>query len=367
MGRLVAQVPNEDPERLKRVLDAKWRTIGVDKEALDQQSQEKRDREQAEKERDEAFARLTQYFNDQLTLMQQEADQVRKAYNKDTEAFRQQQQLQHTRREWDLNRPDAKQLDMPARVGDGDQRLGPSSMQKFDGEDLTVGDRKTAQIDQCVEWWAEQTAIKEALRAAEKEAETAHAELVKYQDMLQQAAKQEEDAVRRDLARATADYNKRLAEEKKLREIAAKQAELAANMAEMEATITSSLMTEDPNMAASSMSPFRVRKDHYKGMTETEKKAILDAQLAQMEEKKARRAQEQLENMTYARTQQDIQRALQEQAQRVEEFKKAQLARATDILKRQAEEKQDRDKHLSTLYRNAIAPEFFTQFGTSHR
>ncbi len=29
MGRLVAQVPNEDPERLKRVLDAKWRTIGV--------------------------------------------------------------------------------------------------------------------------------------------------------------------------------------------------------------------------------------------------------------------------------------------------------------------------------------------------
>lgn len=66
-------------------------------------------------------------------------------------------------------------------------------------------------------------------------------------------------------------------------------------------------------MAASSMSAYRVRKDHYKGMTETEKQAILDAQLAQMEEKKARRAQEQLENMMYARTQHDIQRALQEQ------------------------------------------------------
>lgn len=55
------------------------------------------------------------------------------------------------------------------------------------------------------------------------------------------------------------------------------------------------------------------------------------------------------------------------QAQRVDEFKKAQLARAADILKKQTAEKQDRDKHLSTLYRNAIAPEFFTQFGTSHR
>ncbi|GFR41104.1 hypothetical protein Agub_g1749 [Astrephomene gubernaculifera] len=367
MGRLVAQVPNEDPERLKRVLDAKWRTIGVDKDALDRQVKEKQDREQADKDRDEAFARLTQYFNDQLTLMQNEADQIRQAYNRDTEAFRQQQQLKHTRREWDINRPDAKQLDLPARVGDDDPRLGPSSLQKFDGEDLTAGDRKDAQIQQCVDWWAEQTAIKEAVTAAEREAELAHAELVKYQDMLQQAAKSEEDAVRRELNRATADYNKRQAEEKKLREIAARQAELAANMAEMEATITSSFMTEDPNMAASALSPFRVRKDHYKGMTETERKAILDAQLAQMEEKKARRAQEQLENMMYARTQHDIQRALQEQAQRVEEFRKAQLDRATDILKKQAAEKQDRDKHLSTLYRNAIAPEFFTQFGTSHR
>ncbi len=70
--------------------------------------------------------------------MQQEADHIRKAYNQDTEAFRQEQQLKHTRREWDINRPDAKQLDMPARVGDGDPRLGPSSLQRFDGEDLTV-------------------------------------------------------------------------------------------------------------------------------------------------------------------------------------------------------------------------------------
>ena len=29
MGRLVAQIPNEDPSRLARVQDAKWRTIGV--------------------------------------------------------------------------------------------------------------------------------------------------------------------------------------------------------------------------------------------------------------------------------------------------------------------------------------------------
>lgn len=228
-------------------------------------------------------------------------------------------------------------------------------------------------MEQCSDWWAEQTAIKEALNGAEREAAAAHAELVKYQDMLQLAAKSEEAALRRALAGATADYNRRLAEEKRLRDIAAKQADLAANMAEMEATITSGMMTEDPNMAASALSAYRVRKDHFKvrcaaagwgvrvpgaeagvgvyckallsrcgrstwqsaalpvipglnlasgspllvqGMTETERQAILDAQLAQMEEKKARRAQEALEDMMYARSQHDIQRALSEQVRR---------------------------------------------------
>ena len=53
MGRFVQQVSNEDPERIKRVLDAKYRTIGVDKDTLDKQVEEKKEREAAEKARDE--------------------------------------------------------------------------------------------------------------------------------------------------------------------------------------------------------------------------------------------------------------------------------------------------------------------------
>lgn len=34
----------------------------------------------------------------------------------------------------------------------------------------------------------------------------------------------------------------------------------------------------------------RVRKDHYKGMSETERQAVLATQLAQMEERKAKQA-----------------------------------------------------------------------------
>jgi hypothetical protein len=47
-------------------------------------------------------------------------------------------QGKQTSREWDLNRPDALLQDGPARCGDDDPRCGPSSLQKFTGEDLSV-------------------------------------------------------------------------------------------------------------------------------------------------------------------------------------------------------------------------------------
>mmetsp|Transcript_9223 Transcript_9223/g.17301 ORF Transcript_9223/g.17301 Transcript_9223/m.17301 type:complete len:368 (-) Transcript_9223:329-1432(-) len=367
MGREISQLPNENPDRLKRVLDAKYRTIGIDANALERQVKERKDREQAEKERDEAFAKLSRHFADQLTLMQQEADNMRRDYNKDVEKYRQTVQSKYSTREWDLNRPDAKQLDLPARVGDDDSRLGPSSLQKFDGEDLTSGSRMKAQMEQSRQWWNEQSAIKEAVKAAEKEAEAAHAELVRYQDMLQNASAAEESSVRRELNRLTAEYNKRQAEEVQLRKIQAKQEELAANLAELDAAANAPLLTEDPNIAASSLSAYRVRKDHYKGMTAAERQAIADTRLAQIEEKRARDAQASLEEASYARTQNSIFRALNEQAQRADDFRKQQAQKVQEILTKQADEKKERDAKINDMYRNKIAPEFFQQFGTSMR
>ena len=205
------------------------------------------------------------------------------------------------------------------------------------------------------------------MKAAEAEAEMAAAELVKYQDLVQQSSAAQEASVRREMNAATADINRRLAEERRLREQQAKQAELAANMAELDASMSSPMLTEDPSLAASAMSTLRVRKDHFKGMTEGEKKAILDAQLAQVEEKRARQAAQQLEEALYARTQHDIQRALQEQARRVDDFKKGQAVKAQEILKKQVADKEQRDKELASLYKNKIHDSYFQQFGTSHR
>lgn len=57
----------------------------------------------------------------------------------------------------------------------------------------------------------------------------------------------------------------------------------------------------------------RVRKDHYKGMSEAERRAIQATQMAQLEEKKARQAAQAAEEAQYARTQADILRAMDAQ------------------------------------------------------
>jgi hypothetical protein len=179
MGRMVAQIPNEDPERLKRVLDAKWRTIGVDKEALEQQAAERKAQEEAEAQRIEAAGQMSNYYADQVSLAQQAADAARAAHNRDVENFRTTEQLKSTRREYDLNRPDGRLIDRPARVGDDDERLGTSSMQRFDGEDLSAADRAKMQQEQNKSSWDDQSDTKAAIKAAHAEAEAAHAELIR--------------------------------------------------------------------------------------------------------------------------------------------------------------------------------------------
>jgi len=93
MGRNVNAVPNDDPERLARVLNAKLRTIGVDKQALDSQVAEKKAREEDEKNAAMQYTRLAAYFADQVQLKQQEAELIRKGVLRDDLTFRQDNQV----------------------------------------------------------------------------------------------------------------------------------------------------------------------------------------------------------------------------------------------------------------------------------
>ena len=57
--------------------------------------------------------------------------------------------------------------------------------------------------------------------------------------------------------------------------------ETLMNTHEFDTALASPVLSEDPRAAASAVSGGRVRKDHWKGMTATEKKAIFDEQFHQ--------------------------------------------------------------------------------------
>lgn len=364
---VVACVPNGETDRLKRVLNAKQRLIGVDREALDNQVIERKKREEEEAERDRAYAILHAYHGDLLSLQHQDADKTRREWAKELDDFRLTQQLKPSTREWDLNRPEYLKEDLPARVGDDDPRCGTSSLQRFAGEDLTAADRCRAQEGQCRTWWQQQQVEKGENMAQEQQIEEAWADLMRYQDAVQQEAKQQETATRKALERMTLEVNRKLAQDRKAHRETVEAKELAQKLQELESSWHSPWLTEDPNQAASCLSQCRVRRDHWKGMTETERQAILRTQMEQIQEHRRRLQQQKEEEDHYVKMQKDVLTSLHEQLLGVDKFKQKQARQAADFLQQQAEEKRQRDKELKELYSNAIAPEFFQQFGTSHR
>ncbi len=69
-------------------------------------------------------------------------------------------------------------------MGDNDARCGPSSIQRFDGEDLAAAERSQAQHQQCYDWWEAQHAQHEAQKAAQLEATLQEQEAVSFCGLL---------------------------------------------------------------------------------------------------------------------------------------------------------------------------------------
>lgn len=87
--------------------------------------------------------------NDKISvLLQKRQEHDIHKLNKAVNEFRVLHQQADSRREFDLNDPDALKKDKPARVSDDDPRCGVSSLQKFVGEDLNGKARQKLQQEQ---------------------------------------------------------------------------------------------------------------------------------------------------------------------------------------------------------------------------
>lgn len=71
--------------------------------------------------------------------------------------------------------------------------------------------------------------------------------------------------------------------------------------------------------------------------------------------------------MEYARQMVAVKKAMDEMEQRRRDFMQTQNKNLADFLATQKEEADTKKKTMNETFRNRVTPEYFMQFGTSHR
>ncbi|KAJ6668459.1 hypothetical protein lerEdw1_011941 [Lerista edwardsae] len=205
--------------------------------------------------------------------------------NKALNEFRQQYQKPETRREFDLNDPQALKKDIPARLADSDPRCTVSSMQKFMGEDLNKEKRHKFQKEQTREWLLQQQKDWKNALADKKFADDLHDQQRLELDKKAMDLERAHEATRRALCLATKDFNKVQAAELKEKRQLEYQQGVEDDVAEIANLLSGDLLSENPHQAVSSFGEGRVLTDRWKGMSQDQLKEIRDIQLQQVLEK----------------------------------------------------------------------------------
>jgi len=357
-----------EEERKTRIFNAKSRLIGVDKQAIDQQVFDKKQMEEFEHKRHQAFANDA-VRNDQIACMldkRQEHD-IR-ALGEALNEFRALHQQPSSRREWDLYDPDGLKKDKPARVHDDDPRCGISSIQKFDGEDLNSKARKKFQNEQARHWHEAQMREKAQAKASQNRADQLYD--LKQQELDHRAIELQaaEENCRKAINMATAAYNDALNKEQNERSRLKAQQDLDDKMTEIANHVFGDVLTENPAVAQSAFGPHRVITDRWKGMSPQQLEDVRKQQERQRAENERLRQEEELKNREYERQSSAHARAAlmieRELERKRKDLEKAQADENRRLALEQKAHKEFLDKEL---YTNPPTAAYFMQFNTSTR
>jgi hypothetical protein len=220
-----------DLERKERIFNPKVRIMGVSKidkvdlKALQEQIGIKKELSELEKKREVTLGKFintrfknrfnridhqTKLNNEILQMMDEKVKMEKRSKLVEINQYRDQYQKINQRRDFDLYDPMALRKDLPARISDDDPRIGVSSIQRFEGEDLGVSNREALQKEQMRVWTEEQMYEKERVKQQAK-AETEKYE--KFQMSINAKMQALQDAVetaKKDQAKYDNEYNKAL-------------------------------------------------------------------------------------------------------------------------------------------------------------
>ncbi|XP_077325483.1 RIB43A-like with coiled-coils protein 2 isoform X1 [Lithobates pipiens] len=355
-------------QRQSRVFDARVRTVGVDKDALRHQIQDKKTRKETDNKRQEAFdAQMVQ--NDKITcLLDDRQKEDIQNLNKAINEFRLCLQQKENRREFDLYDPQALKKDLPARVSDDDPRCTVSGVQKLLGEDLTEHTRRKAQQEQLREWslqqQREQQKALEDKRLADGLYDKHRIELDKKAMELQRM----EEKARRDVCTFTKEFNKAQAEESLARRKFEKQQEEEDNSVEIFNLVEGDLLSENPAQAISAFGPHRIVTDRWKGMKPEQLEEVINVQQQQIQEKMRLKEEERQRQAEWDRRRVQEARAmvlLERQQKRQEK----ELRKEQDHINLQLVQAHEAQKNYfnKEVFTNPPTDAYFDQFNTTSR
>nr|XP_020659660.1 RIB43A-like with coiled-coils protein 2 isoform X2 [Pogona vitticeps] len=357
-----------DLQRQSRVFDARLRTIGIDKEALDTQIKDRKIQEATQRACDESIAAEMKQNDKVLCMLDERQKKDGQILNKAVNEFRKNYQQPDTRREFDLSDPQALKKDTPARLADNDPRCTISGLQKFMGEDLNSGNRWKFQKEQTREWLLQQHKERQNALADKKNAD----DLFDKQrlELDQRAMKLQiiDEETRRAICVATEEFNKALAAESKEKRHLEKQQQEEDNTAEIFNLLQGDLLSENPQQAVSSFGVGRIIANRWKGMSQDQLKEIRDIQMQQVLEKLRLEEEEHQRNAEWDRKR--IQEARAELLyERHQQRQKRELRRILDNANTQlSHEQKARQAYLNEeVYSNFPSGQYYTQFNTTSR
>eukprot|EP00796_Vickermania_ingenoplastis_P009578 gene9578-6733_t len=344
-------------QRAARLRDPKQLRMGIDRQALDEQVREKECLKRLEKERNDYWDRQALLMDRHAVALQQEVNMIRTAREKEQEDYRRTYQKRWMAREWDLNDPLAMAKELPARVSDDDPRNGPSSLQKFDGEDLDADNRRKAQQRQQRAWAKQQVEEKLAKKWMEQERNRVFDERNEETNFRTYKIEQSIADQRRLRNRNTADFNNTLAEQQRQEAIRFKEEETRLGLEEIAFQMNSDFLNERETVVSELGE--KVKSERYKGMTPEQIAKLREEQANQLQQLRRRRLME-VEDQKQWSQQENMQlrmaKALDRQRERdrrndLEELKNTHLAQANAAKLRKDE--------LDVLYTNQVDEDYF--------
>lgn len=342
--------------------------VQMDYAALDAQIAEKKERAAAAKEQERRDA--------------EEADRIRMAVAAHEEAAQQERERRARQLAIDRERhlvvlradPDRRALSERAGGISAEARMGagPSSGLVFDGEDLRAPERAALQAAQMREWGREQA--EERARRAREEKEEEERFAAFSMRAAEAASSYERDAsnAKRQRAAALARENAALAEAARVAREEERRAEAAGP--DTRSMLPAGLGEErvEDGDASATLGPGRIRRDHFRGMSEEQLHRMRVEQARQSAEAEAaqRRARAAAERDEEDRRE-EMRGVARYEAAAAEEKRRRQQEHLAALQRQMADEqrrKQDERKMRMGLAGGAdMTDDFFGKFGQSDR